>query len=332
VEAPKPAPASRADAGAGDEFAVIGRLRAAFESAARTAPGSAVPRPGETWIGDDAAVVVVDTGRVVVATDSVVEGVHVEPGLSGPADVGYKALMASLSDLAAMGASPSCAVVAVTAPSGCDLDGLGEGLAAAARDAACPVVGGDLSGGPVLVVTATVLGALGGGDGTGPLLRSGALAGDTVFVTGPLGASAAGLRLLRAGAPLGAEGAELADRHRRPVARLAEGRTARLAGATAAVDVSDGFLADLVHVAEASGVGVALDEVPVCAGASPEEALDGGEDYELILTTGDPARLVAAFGEAGLRPPVAVGRCTGTPGELTLAGRAVRPAGWRHRF
>lgn len=332
MDAPKPAPASRADAGADDEFAVIGRLRAAFESAARTAPDGAVPRPGEIWIGDDAAVVVVDAGRVVVATDSVVEGVHVEVGLSGPADIGYKALMASLSDLAAMGASPACAVVAVAAPEGSDLDGLGEGLAQAAREAACPVVGGDLSRGAVLVVTATVLGALTGDRDTGPLLRSGARAGDTVFVTGPLGASAAGLRLLRVGAPLGAGNAAVAARHRRPLARLTEGRTARLAGATAAIDVSDGFLADLAHVAEDSGVGVALDEVPVAAGATLEEALDGGEDYELILTTGAPERLVDAFAEVGLRPPVEVGRCTGAPGGLALAGRAVRPSGWRHRF
>jgi len=124
----------------------------------------------------------------------------------------------------------------------------------------------------------------------------------------------------------------LVQAHRRPVARLAEGETARLAGATAAIDISDGLAADVRHLADASGVGIALDHVPVATGATDDEALGGGEDYELIITTADPDGLVAAFESAGLRVPIAIGRCTEDPEERTLVGSALPDLGWRHRF
>jgi thiamine-monophosphate kinase len=181
------------------------------------------------------------------------------------------------------------------------------------------------------------------------LTRSGARAGDSLFVTGPLGSSSAGLRILRAGvseteseAASGTESeaaseAESANRslvqaHRRPVARLAEGETARRAGATAAIDISDGLAADVRHLADASGVGIELDRVPAAKGATEDEALGGGEDYELIIATADPDGLVAAFASAGLRVPIAIGRCTADPGERTLAGSDLPHLGWRHLF
>jgi thiamine-monophosphate kinase len=116
------------------------------------------------------------------------------------------------------------------------------------------------------------------------------------------------------------------------VARLAEGESARLAGATAAIDISDGLAADVRHLADASVVGIALDRVPVAMGATDEEALGGGEDYELIIATGDPDGLVVAFKSAGLRAPIAIGRCTGDPEERTLAGSQLPILGWRHSF
>jgi thiamine-monophosphate kinase len=315
-----------------DEFAVIERLRERFELAARARfPAGPLPPAGDTWIGDDAAVVAVGPARALLATDLVVEGIHFDLDLGGPDDVGYKALMVTVSDLAAMGARSDYALVSVAAPAGTDLDGLGDGVAIAAAESACVVVGGDLSESRHLVVSVAVFGSL--GQGPGPLLRSGARAGDRLFVTGPLGGSAAGLRLLRAGTGPGDRASEALIRaYRRPVARWVEGEAARLSGATAAIDVSDGLVADVGHLASSSGVGIELDDLPVADGATRPEALHGGEDYELVIATGRPGPLVAAFADAGLRPPLAIGRCTDQVGTGTLDGVPWPAGGWRHRF
>ena len=322
--------------GGTDEFAAIDLLRSRFESAARSVhPEGELPPPGETWIGDDAAVLGLGSpDRVVWATDLVVEGVHVDLGLSGLDDVGYKALMVTVSDLAAMGAWPRFALVSIAAPEGTDLDLLGAGVAGAAADSGCVVVGGDLSGSPALVVSTSVVGTLRAGPDRPPLLRSGARPGHRLFVTGPLGGSAAGLRHLRAGDlhPTDAGAAALVRAHRRPQARLGEGEAARLSGASAAIDISDGLVSDLRHLGRASRVGVALADLPVADGATEEEALGGGEEYELLVATADPDALIRAFGDAGLRPPVAVGWCTDREGEYTLASDPLPEGGWHHRF
>jgi thiamine-monophosphate kinase len=319
-----------------DEFDLIDHLRVRFGQA-----GGAVD-PGDLGIGDDAAVVTLPGGgRVVLATDLVVGGVHVDPAVSSPEDVGWKALMVAASDLAAMGAGVSYALLSVAAPRGYPVRRLGDGVARAAGTAGCRVVGGDLSSGAVLVVSVTVVGPV-PDDGAPLLLRSGAAPGDHLFVTGPLGASAAGLRMLTAtgardgtGGPDGpGDPGDPVAAHRRPVARLDEGRVARLAGASAAVDVSDGLVADVVHLARASGVGLALRVGPavVAGGATRDEALTGGEDYELVVATPDPDGLRDGFRRHGLREPIEVGRCTGSPGEFTLDGGPLPTGGWRHRF
>jgi thiamine-monophosphate kinase len=317
-----------------DEFTAIERLRARFEAAARANhPGGDVPPPGDTWIGDDAAVVTTTaTHQNLLATDLIVEGVHVDLGLCSLHDVGYKALMVTVSDLAAMGAWPDYALVSIACPPGTDFDQLGAGLAAAAAETGCVVVGGDLSQSPTLVISTAVFGGLRGGSGEGPMLRSGARPGDHLLVTGPLGGSAAGLRLLRAGTAGDEVTSGLALAYRRPVARLREGETARRAGAGAAIDISDGLAADLGHLALASGVGIALDGLPVVDGGTRDEALHGGEEYELLIATHAPERLLGAFEAAGLRPPVPIGVCTDQPGQATLEGRPLSPGGWRHRF
>ncbi len=324
-----------------DEFDAIAALREQFEAVARLrSPGGDVPPPDQVWIGDDAAVVGVPPGgRVLLATDLVVAGIHFDPDLSSPKDIGYKALMVTVSDLAAMGTRPEHALVSVAAPPGADLAGLGAGLAEAAGESGCVVVGGDLARSPVLVLSTAVIGGSEPG-GEPPMLRSGARPGHRLFVTGALGRSAAGLRLLRAAAaeprqaPLlrQPEISSLVRAHRRPVARLAEGEAARRSGASAAIDVSDGLLADLIHLAEASGVGVELENVPVADGATSDEALGGGEDYELVLATGDPDRLLSAFRVAELAPPLPIGRCSDRPGVYTLGGVPVATEGWRHTF
>lgn len=319
-----------------DEFEAIARLKVRFEAAARLrTQGGQVPPVGDTWIGDDAAVVGLPSGdRVLLSTDLVVGGVHVDLGLSGPEDIGYKALMVTVSDFAAMGVRPSHALVSMAGPVGTDLERLGVGLAEAAGETGCTIVGGDLAESPVLVLSTAVFGLAEPG-GPAPLLRSTARPGDRLFVTGPLGRSAAGLGLLRAGGA-GAHprpsDPDLVRAHRRPVARLAEGEAARRAGASAAIDLSDGLAADLAHLTAASGVGAALDAVPVADGATAEQALAGGEDYELLVATGAPDALVVAFRAADLAPPIPVGRCTDHPGERTLEGEPLPPVGWRHRF
>jgi len=252
------------------EFAFLERLAARL-------PG---PPAGEVWIGDDAAVL--DGGRLL-ATDLLVDGVHVRTEWASPADIGWKALVVNLSDVAAMGGEPEAAVAAVALPPGGGAvgDGLVDGLAEAAETYGCPLVGGDLSTGPVLMLSVAVTGTT---RPPAPVLRSGARPGDTVFVTGPLGAARAVLERLEAG-----DAVDPRPLHR-PVPRLPEGRTAAEAGATAMLDLSDGLSVDLRRIGRASGVGFRIDAaaVPVGAGATLEQAVLGGDDYELCFTAPAP--------------------------------------------
>lgn len=284
-----------------------------------------MPPAGDVWIGDDAAVVAVPRGRLVFSTDAAVAGVHADLRVTGLDDLGWKALTATVSDIGAVGARPSYAVVDFCVPPGTDLVLLATGVAAAAEEWACPVVGGDVTTASDVVVSVAAIGVLEGE--SPPVLRSGASPGDRLVVTGPLGGSAAGLRLLRSGIR---EPASAIVAHARPRARIAEGIVARDAGATAMMDVSDGLALDLHRLAEASGVGVVLHTVPVAQGATEEEALGGGEDFELVLAVPDTSVLADAFASAGLRPPIEIGRCSADPLERTLRGRPLEPVGFQH--
>ncbi len=312
------------------EDAVVRRLTSIF------AAGSGAPPAGEVWIGDDAAVVAQPAGRLVLCCDAVVAGVHADLSFVGLDDLGWKAVTTTVSDVGAVGARACHVLLTFCAPPGTDLEAVATGAAEAASRWRCPVVGGDVTASSQLMVSAAATGVLEGE--APPVLRSGASPGDTIFVTGPLGGSAAGLRVLRAGGAVPDLGlddpafATLVRAHRRPEARLAEGMTARAAGATAMLDVSDGLAIDLHRLAEASGVGIALDDVPVADGATEEEALVGGEDYELVIATPEPARLVSAFNAASLRAPIAIGRCTGHPGERTVREKPLGRRGFEHRF
>ncbi len=291
------------------------------------------PDSTQVWIGDDAAVLPgPGRGHTLWAADTVVEGVHADLALTGLDDLGWKAMSASVSDLAAMGAEPAHALVTVAGPAGTDLDLLYDGLAAASRQYSCPIVGGDLTGAAVLVVTVAVSGTCDGD----PVLRSGARPGDQIWVSAPLGAAAAGLRHLQARAAGRLTPDALSDlevellvrAHARPSAAIPAGRAARLGGASAMIDVSDGLTADLSHVAEASGVGLRLDSVPVARGATPDEAMGGGDDYVLTFCAPETAPIGAAFD--GLEQPIRIGACTSEPTERTIGGRPFVPAGWEH--
>jgi len=300
---------------------------------------------GEVWSGDDAAVVRAGPGGplLLLATDTVVGDLDADLSLTTLSDLGWKAMAVNLSDIAAMGGTPAQAVVSVVGLGPDDLERLYEGVVAAANEYRCPVVGGDLSAGRQIVVTVAVTGTV---DGP-PVLRRGARPGDAIWVTGPLGASAAGLRVLRArglpdqrneqpngpGQPDEEEKALMAA-HARPRPALAAGTVARRAGATAMIDVSDGLLADVAQLTDQSGVGFELEEVPVAAGATGEEALAGGDDYVLVFTLG-PARaepVRKAFAAAGLPGPWLIGGCVEDPSRHFLAGAPVQVRGWEHTF
>ena len=284
------------------------------------------PVGDEVWIGDDAAVLGRPTGRLLFATDLATEGVHFDRRQGTLADVGWRVLVQNLSDIAAMGGRPRAAVVAVAGAELDELERIYEGLLEASRRFECPVVGGDLSDGAVLNLSVAILGETAG---VAPVLRSGAGPGETVYVTNPLGAAAAGLRELRADP---SASSPCVQAFLRPEPRLAAGAAAAAAGARAMIDVSDGFGIDLHRLADASGVGVALDELPVAPGASREEALGGGEDYELIFTVPDPGRLAAVFAARDLSPPLRVGTTTADPTAFCLRGAKLDPAGYEHRL
>jgi thiamine-monophosphate kinase len=287
-------------------------------------------------VGDDVAVVPGPNGAMLLAADAVVAGVHADLTLVGLDDMGWKAMVANVSDIAAVGGRPCCAVVTVAGPLGSiDFDLLYDGLTDASAAYGCPIVGGDLTSAPTLVVSVAIVGDGGGEELPAPVLRSGAQAGDTIFVTGPLGSSAAGLHLLQTARV--SEAPDLILAHRRPRARLDEGTAARMAGATAMIDVSDGLAADLRHIANGSGVGVVLDRVPVAIGVNrvsndPESmALGGGEDFELLFTAPDADLVETTFAERGLGKPLRIGRCTAEAGERRLRDGDLPVAGWEHK-
>jgi thiamine-monophosphate kinase len=288
--------------------------------------------------GDDAAVVAAPDGRFVVTTDVLVEDRHFRRAWSSGEDVGRRAAVQNLADVAAMGARPTSVVVALVIPGDLPaswVDGLARGLAAECAPLGVGVVGGDLSGGPLVVVAVTAHGDLGG---RVPVLRSGARPGDVVAHAGVAGRSAAGLALLEAGRP--DLDAELVQAFLRPVSPLSAGPAAAGAGATAMLDVSDGLLRDAGRIARASGVRVDLetaafagdaDRVRAAASALGTVAqrwvLDGGEDHGLLATFPAGTALPAPFRAVGRVREVAAGESSGV---LVDGVPAPARSGWDH--
>jgi thiamine-monophosphate kinase len=297
----------------------------------------ALPTAGEgvrLGPGDDAALLEAPRRQQLVATvDAVVAGVHFDRRFT-PGDIGWKALAVNLSDLAAMGARPLWALVALIVPPGtaaARLRGVAAGLGGCARRHGLAVVGGNVSRGGQLSLTVTVVGAVPRGEA---LRRDGARPGDLVLVSGTLGDAALGL-LPRAAAAL-------TRRQRRPEPRLALGQALRRI-ATAAIDLSDGLAQDLGHLCAASGVSATLrlaDLPRSRAGRAAAArladpwgpALSGGEDYELCVTVPPSRRVAAQRAAAGAGVALTVvgevGRGRGVQ-VLGPDGRA-RPAGPGH--
>lgn len=231
-------------------------------------------------IGDDAAVIDVPMGeRMVVSTDASVEHVHFRREWMTPEEIGARATSAALSDLAAMAATPRGLLVALGVPERwrADLAGIASGIGAAAAATRCLILGGNMTAASELSLTITVIGSAGR-----PLSRAGAREGDIMFVTGRLGGPGAALRALQAGR---VPGAEARARFAGPVPRLMEAQWLEERGARAAIDISDGLVADAAHLARASGVTIALDQdaVPCLAGVDISDALASGEEYELLV-------------------------------------------------
>lgn len=233
-----------------------------------------------TGIGDDAAILNVPAGQqVVVSTDTSVEDVHFRRAWATPREIGWRAAVAALSDLAAMAAEPLGTLVAMVLPPErlSIVEDLAAGIGEAVASCHAPIIGGDISKGPTLALCITVLGSA-----IAPLRRSGAREGDRLYVTGRLGAPGAALRALESGT---LPNASHLARFLHPRARMAEGQWLARAGAHAMIDISDGLASEARHLAAASRVGIeiALDDLPVVDGVTAEDAARSGEEYELMI-------------------------------------------------
>jgi thiamine-monophosphate kinase len=258
--------------------------------------------------GDDAAVVQVPDGRVVATTDTLIERVHFRTDWADAYDIGRRAAATSLADISAMGATASALLVALSAPATTSLEWtlqLAQGISDEADVVGAVVVGGDLTRAAAVAVTVTAMGDLAG---RVPVLRAGARPGDIVAIAGRLGWADAGLAVLSRGfnSPRA-----LVAAYRRPEPPYASGPAAAEAGATAMADVSDGLLADLGHIAQASGVTahVQTDSFVVADPLAAVAAAYGTDPMIWVLTGGQDHALVATFA-AGQRLPegfVAVG-------------------------
>lgn len=301
------------------------------------------PPEGETWTGDDAAVLTSPGSTLLYTTDLLVEAVDFDMDYASGADIGWKALAVNVSDIAAMGGRPRHAVVALGLKAGCPVDvadGLLDGLLAAASRWDVQLVGGDISSAGELVVSVALIGVA----ELAPVHRSGARPGDAICVTGALGGAAGGLALLRGGTPLETPAhRRLAARQLRPEARLEEGYRLAALGATAMIDVSDGLAGDLLHLLDASELGcdLAPEAIPIDPDLIPfrevvdpfEAALTGGEDFELVFTLaeGTVERARASLGELGT-PVTRIGATV--KGSRRLLGpsplAAFGEVGWDH--
>ena len=300
--------ASMADIG---EFAVIDAL-----VRGRRLPPSVTLGPG-----DDAAVVSFADGRTVVSTDMLVEGRHFRLDWSTPYDVGRKAIAQNAADVEAMGAAATAFVVAFGAPADTAAGSalrLSDGMWDEATAMGAGVAGGDLVHAPQWVVSVTVLGDLAG---RAPVRRDGARPGHIVAVAGELGRSAAGYALWRNGSE---EFDELRRRHLVPAPPYGQGRAAADAGATAMTDISDGLLADLGHIADASGCRIDVERAALrgdhdaVAGAA---AAADGDPWAFVLAGGEDHALAATFPGPPPDGWRTVGRVVAGPADVLVDGR-----------
>ncbi len=280
-------------------------------------------------IGDDATVLSVPTGeQLVVSTDASLEDVHFRRAWLAPAEIGWRATAAALSDLAAMAATPLGILIALTLSERWldDLGELAEGIAESASAAGASIVGGDLTRGEQLAITITVLGST-----AAPMRRDGAHPGDILWVTGQLGGPALAIAAWNEGRQ---PTPEARARFARPVPRIREAQWLARAGASAGIDISDGLGGDAAHLAAASGVRIAIDAdaLPRAPGADVSTAQRSGEEYELLVTTRSPLDAAAFQREFNLSLTRIGTVEQGDPGvDLLIGGeRVASPTGYDH--
>jgi thiamine-monophosphate kinase len=284
--------------------------------------------PQATGIGDDAAQLAIPVGEhLVVSTDASVENVHFRREWLTPEEIGARATIAALSDIAAMAATPRGMLLALALPESWrgDLQALARGVGHVAREANTPIIGGNISLGTELSLTLTVLGST-----THPLTRSGAQVGDILFATGLFGGPGAALRSLQSGEnPAAAHW----ERFVSPTPRLREAHWLVEHGARAGIDISDGLLADAAHLARASEVTILIDAtaIPCVVGVSADEAMASGEEYELLVAVPverATAMNVRAFRDVYGIPLSAIGVCKAPEPEAVQGAATVR--GFEH--
>jgi thiamine-monophosphate kinase len=263
---------------------------------------------GSRWIGDDCAVLPQRPGEeLLVTADLLVENVHFRRRTHSAGDCGWRLMARGLSDIAAMGGTPRYAFVSLALAKWAGeqwLDAFYRGLLKLARRHRVQLAGGDLTRASITAAGIVVLGAVPGGTA---LRRSGARPGDIVYVSGALGRAAA------------SKWRDL------PEPRLSLGRYLR-AKASACMDLSDGLALDLHRLCLESRCSAAIDEVPVYPGATPAQALTGGDDYELLFTAPPATRIPCSLRGLAL---TRLGVITaGSPGRILFAGRPLAPAGW----
>jgi thiamine-monophosphate kinase len=302
------------------EFAVIDRL-----VRGRRQPAAVVLGPG-----DDAALVSAGGGRVLVSTDVLVQERHFRLDWSTPHDIGRKAIAQNAADIEAMGARATAFVVGFGAPGdtqAAQVDALVDGMWHEAGLLGAGIVGGDLVSCPQWVLSVTVLGDL---DGREPVLRSGAQAGSVIAVAGELGRSAAGYALWYNGID-GFD--ELRRRHLVPEPPYGQGAAAAAAGAQAMIDVSDGLVADLRHVAEGSAVAIDLSTAALAAdrdALTAAAAAVGADPWSWVLGGGEDHALVACFAGAAPAGWRVIGRVLDGPARVLVGGQEWRGyPGWQ---
>jgi thiamine-monophosphate kinase len=294
-------------------------------------------------IGDDAAAWRGDDSTVLATTDAMVEGVHFVAGTPWW-ELGWKALAVNLSDIAAMGGVPGFALVNLSLPGDTEVDDVTQlyrGMADLANWHKVAIVGGNITSAPVVMIAVTVIGR---GLTEGLLRRSAAVPGDRIAVTGCLGASAAGLKLLTGNLKLAPETAALLRKaHLQPQPRIPQGQALVRRGVRAAIDISDGLVADLGHICAASKVGatVRVDAVPIhplvkeaFGKDSLRMALTGGEDYELLFTASERIMEDVRASLGADCPVTVIGEISGGTG-VVLLGEDGKPYhidghGWDH--
>jgi thiamine-monophosphate kinase len=311
-----PPDATLADAG---EFGLIEALTDLFEQGEQVLVGP----------GDDAAVLRVKTGHVVVSTDLMVEGRHFRRDWASASDVGHRAAAQNLSDINAMGGRATSLTIGLAAPADLPvawaLD-FARGFAEECALVGASIVGGDLTRADQVVIAVTVIGAC----TVAPVVRSGAHAGDVVAMTGRQGWAAGGLAVLGRGfrSPR-----VLVEAYRRPEPPYDAGQVAADAGATAMIDISDGLLADAGHIATASGVAIDIQRgaFEIAEPLSAVGAALGADPIQFILGGGDDHALLATFPEGSVPPGWLVVGAVGEGSGVTVDGEEYDGAtGWTH--